>query len=492
MSSSRRSSTSSVASIAGPSSPLLSPPSSPGLVLVNEAETRNEAFDLSSDDELSDEVSAQLDRLNTSAIPPLSPTLVFLYLSVPYLKLGPLFLPNSDTPLSHSIPTLLVCALFAALTRQMWYILARYLKKMDMEEIILDVYARGAGKARTRQFLRSVVKLFTRTTRILLATIYLRVSVDILLPLIPAHFFSAARWLVTVPVALVVLPFYTAPSLAEKRIVYATWGSLLAYLTWLGAVSYAHAKGTLFSNVQWRNPGILWQGITSTAFIFSSSWTLPLYAALRGSAPVVVTKRLRRRSFRALVAISVAIAVALTLPLCFFAASPSAPGIPEGRPSALIAVSSAANLILTIPAILITTPPIPLPVAIRRGTNLPISKAAIYIITVLLSVLSSKAIMTLGDILLVFSLFGTYVLPAVLHITVHYFKRPLAIVLPTSVPRTGDGNQDGDDLLQRKEHSLQRRRLSRRLGWDAVAWISALPLGAGGSVWAVGKVLGKW
>jgi hypothetical protein len=81
-------------------------------------------------------------------------------------------------------------------------------------------------------------------------------------------------------------------------------------------------------------------------------------------------------------------------------------------------------------------------------------------------------------------------LPAVLHITVHYFKRPLSIVLPTSAMRTEDGERD--ELLQRKERHLQRRRLGRRIVWDLIAWISVFPLGVGGSVWAVGRVLGKW
>ncbi len=61
--------------------------------------------------------------------------------------------------------------------------------------------------------------------------------------------------------------------------------------------------------------------VASTAFVFSSSWTLPLYAALRGSVPPTVTKRPRRRSFRALIAASVAAAVALVLPLCLVALS---------------------------------------------------------------------------------------------------------------------------------------------------------------------------
>jgi hypothetical protein len=81
-------------------------------------------------------------------------------------------------------------------------------------------------------------------------------------------------------------------------------------------------------------------------------------------------------------------------------------------------------------------------------------------------------------------------LSAILHITVHYFKRPLSIVLPAPATRTGDG--EGDELLQRKERSLQRRRLGRRVFWDAVSWVSILLLGAGGTAWAIGRVLRRW
>ena len=173
---------------------------------------------------------------------------------------------------------------------------------------------------------------------------------------------------------------------------------------------------------------------------------------------------------------------------------------------AVISISSAANLILTIPAILITVPPTPLPYAPRRVTS-SIFKIIIYMTTTGLSVLPRKATVVLGDLLLVLSLLSTYVLPgrrldksphslingftlAVLHITVHYFKRPLSIVLPTSTARAGDG--EGDELLQRKERSLQRRRLGRRVFWDVVSWVSILLLGAGGTAWAIGRVLRRW
>lgn len=167
MSSSRHSSPSS----SEPSSPLVGSHSHPELVLVNDVNNPNEELDFSSDDE---DFAAQPDRFNTSVIPPLSPTLILLYLSIPYLKLGPIFLPTSDTPLSQSIPTLLICASFALFTRELWYLLARYLREMDIEEVVLDVFTRGSDETRTRLLLRSTVRVGTFTMRVLLASVSLR------------------------------------------------------------------------------------------------------------------------------------------------------------------------------------------------------------------------------------------------------------------------------------------------------------------------------
>jgi hypothetical protein len=276
MSSSRQSS---ISSTTGPSSPLIGSQPSPELVHVNDADFPNAELDFSSDDELPDDFAPPPDRFNASIIPPLSPTNVLLYLSIPYLKLGPMFLPTSDTPLSQSIPTLLICAAFATFTRELWYLLARYLRKMDIEEIVLDVFARGSDKARTRLLLRVIVRVGTFVMRVLLASVSLRgshfpplirssesspviVSVDALLPLVPVHSVPLARGLLTASIALVLLPLSGARSLAAKRIIYATWASFLAYLIWLGAVTYAHVKGTLSTDLHWQRPGVLWQGIS--------------------------------------------------------------------------------------------------------------------------------------------------------------------------------------------------------------------------------------
>lgn len=58
-----------------------------------------------------------------------------------------------------------------------------------------------------------------------------------------------------------------------------------------------------------------------------------------------------------------------------------------------------------------------------------------------------------------------------------------------SVPRSDSYN---DELLQRKERTLQRRRLARRIAWDVGVWVLLLPVGGGGLVWATGRVLGRW
>ena len=146
------------------------------MVHVNDADFPNAELDFFSDDELPDDFASQPERFNASIIPPLSPTLVLLYLSIPYLKLGPMFLPTSDTPLSQSIPTLLICAAFATFTRELWYLLARYLRKMDIKEVVLDVFARGSDKTRIRILLRVIVRLGTFVMWVLLASASLRGS----------------------------------------------------------------------------------------------------------------------------------------------------------------------------------------------------------------------------------------------------------------------------------------------------------------------------
>ena len=49
-----------------------------------------------------------------------------------------------------------------------------------------------------------------------------------------------------------------------------------------------------------------------------------------------------------------------------------------------------------------------------------------------------------------------------------------------------------DELLLRKERTLQRRRLGRRLVWDLGVWLVLLPVGGAGLAWAVGRAVGAF
>ena len=73
---------------------------------------------------------------------------------------------------------------------------------------------------------------------------------------------------------------------------------------------------------------------------------------------------------------------------------------------------------------------------------------------------------------------------AALHIVVHNFKSPLAIVLPRAA------GPEADELLRRKERMLQRRRLGKRLVWDIVAWALVIIFGVGGVVAIIARVTG--
>lgn len=150
------------------------------LILVHDdsEELSNIHFDFSSDDDddLSDALSSQLDRIKASSIPPLPSTLVLLYLLSPLLRLGPMLIPSADIPLKYSIPAVLVFALFALLSRQLWYMLAKYVRKADLEEVVLDAFARGRGSSKEgkRRVLRAGVRVVGAAFACILATGYLR------------------------------------------------------------------------------------------------------------------------------------------------------------------------------------------------------------------------------------------------------------------------------------------------------------------------------
>lgn len=161
-------------SSAGSSSPVLSAvDSSSALILVHEPDDHNlPDFSTDSDDE--DDAFDRQFEIRKASTTPLAPSVVFLYLLAPYLKLGTMLLPNAGLPLRYGLSSLIFFAVLSAFVRQVWYMLARYLRKADMEDVILDAFARGRGNERRRDILRRVVRGGTGGLRILLATLYFR------------------------------------------------------------------------------------------------------------------------------------------------------------------------------------------------------------------------------------------------------------------------------------------------------------------------------
>ncbi|KAK0464339.1 uncharacterized protein EV420DRAFT_1037420 [Desarmillaria tabescens] len=483
-------------SSSGSSSPVLSSlDSSSALILVHDDDDDdNTRYD--------DDDTDALFEIGRPFVQPLEPSVVLLYLLSPFLKLGATLLPYTGLPLKLGLPALFLFAVLAAFIRRIWYMLARYTRKGDVEDIVLDSFARrrGRGKERLRSVLRSVVRGGTGALRVFLAALYIRESAEVLLPLLPSDLPFSPEPVLCIGIAVVVLPFCLAQSLASKRIVYCTGLSILTYILWLTLVAVAYHKGTLKTNPSWTKMGSLWQGITTIAFAFTSSTTLSLYASLKAGIPSVTTaKRPISHSFMPLSLISVAVAVLLTFPLMIFASPPSQLRIEEefGYPlDPYIIFFNSLTLLLTVPSILVTLPSLPIPERVRQSTNVPLSKLAIFALTSLLSLVPATIFAVVSDVLLACCLSSTYILPAFLHIVIHYFKRPLSIIMPSTPSpyhRSGeDSPSSHDELLQRKERALQRSQTRKRIIWDMGVWVLLLPVGGGGFLWAFGHLAGKW
>ena len=237
-------------------------------------------FELSSDDEIVDEISARLERLRASAIPPLEPPKVFLYLLAPYLLLGPFLLSTSPLALKWSLPAFFVFALGALAARQLAYMITKYVRKPDLEDVVCDALARGHNRERTRITLRLLTRLFTTLFRVLMASIYVRgtsplfasqdqdanlvfttAAATVLAQLLSDDgLVLSSRVIVTLILAVIILPFALASSLASKAVLYGTWISVGAYIVWFGSVIFAYSRGTLYANPQWSQMGALWHG----------------------------------------------------------------------------------------------------------------------------------------------------------------------------------------------------------------------------------------
>ncbi|KAH8825143.1 hypothetical protein DL96DRAFT_165137 [Flagelloscypha sp. PMI_526] len=492
----------------GPPSPVLSPMDrSTALVLVHDYDEPISPIPDFADEEEQDE----LFEFPAPSGPQLSQMVVFIYLLAPLLKLGALLLPNTEFSLKYGLPSFLFFALLSAFARQIWYNLALYVRRPDMEYVIIDALARGRRKETFKSILSSTIRTGTRVLRLLTAAFYLREAVHSLTPLFPSTIVVPTEHALVILFAVLLLPISLAPSLASRRILYATVLSIVCFLAWLGFTSAAYASGTLQTSKAWLRVGLLWRGMTVTAFAFTSSPTLSLYASTKGAMQIIANPKKHRHYFRISASLSVAIGAAFMLPLVFFSAFPRRPET-LSKPYDLkpfIVSMYAATLLLSVPFLLVTSPPLPLSERLRRlassSNYLPISRSIYIVVIAAVAMVPHDVSVILSDLLMVSALGSTYFLPAVVHVIMHQIKRPLSIVLPqthtysplSSPPSTPLRQQHDqsesvqDPLLQQKERSLQRKQLRRRIVWDLGVWILLIPVGGGGLVWMIGEVLGR-
>jgi len=142
-------------------------------------------MNFSSEDEDNDDLDGSLGPLHQIngklSTPPLPPFTIFIYLLSPYLKLGALLLPYHQLPLNYGLSGLLMSAVLAIVARHLLYLLARYLRKADLEDVVAGTFVstkkRGRRKERReegiREFFRFLVRFGTATLRILVAAVYL-------------------------------------------------------------------------------------------------------------------------------------------------------------------------------------------------------------------------------------------------------------------------------------------------------------------------------
>lgn len=196
--------------------------------------------------------------------------------------------------------------------------------------------------------------------------------------------------------------------------------------------------------------------------------------------------------------------------------------LPVVRIHTIIRVLSATTLVLSIPSILVSIPPLRIPSL--RSVRFNVSRVLVILFVMLCglipppspspnnqdSFLISSGIFGFVVLVTLFMAYmGTYFMPTFLHVSQHFFKRPLAIIVPRAQP-SHEADESGnasagpsrwsrlplspgpeDDLLLRKERALQRKQLKRRIAWDIGVWMLLL-VSCAGLVGYGGYLSGAW
>ena len=292
------------------------------LILVHEEEDDDEdrdtehplIMDFSSSDEDSDDLDGSLSPLHQIngklSIPPLSPFTIFIYLLSPYLKLGALLLPYFQLPLRYGLSSLLISAILAVVTRHLLYLLARYLRKGDLEDVVASAFfstrkhgkRRERRKERRREFLKFSVRLGTATLRILVAAVYLRGKwqrlfspdgsfpkvfliecVLFILPIVAPMTSlrqSSVEFSLTIAAIIIGSSLSYPGFLASRLVVYVTALSIFTYLLWLTTIMYLYTQGTLPVNPERLESRNIWGGISEykSCPLVIAIWTSSSYS----------------------------------------------------------------------------------------------------------------------------------------------------------------------------------------------------------------------
>lgn len=320
------------------------------LILVNGHEDTDAAF--SSEDEERDDDDS-FEQPTPPSIVPLSSITVFLYLLSPLLKLGALLstFKVAHLPLKLALPGLFFFAALCAFSRQIWYMLSRYVRRTDIEEVFLETFARGRGRERRRFNIRMTVRFSTALLRVLLVAVYLRCTCSSYLfhsihrqvfhsvrrragPLSPReplrsatlrrHHSIGAVNLTPVLRTLTGLQPCTLPDMVISSNIHSMAclhgirpckrDVLLSHrITSAGPLAgtqYVYLLHPRFGRILIWSIGII-------TFTYSTSHTIPLYAALKGIHQPGF-KSNRSRSFKILSVLSVVTATALIVPPTIF------------------------------------------------------------------------------------------------------------------------------------------------------------------------------
>jgi hypothetical protein len=162
-----------------------SPPSSPTIIpgLSGTGSTSRlvllpDTDDPDTDEELGDdsEDSPLQPAVNSLPIPPLPPSVLFLYLLSPYLRLGAIFASDfHDASFANGLVGLVVAAFLSAVCRQIWFLLGRYLRASSTEDIFIHAFARRRrNRVGKNELARHTFTVIRGLFKVLLAAMYLR------------------------------------------------------------------------------------------------------------------------------------------------------------------------------------------------------------------------------------------------------------------------------------------------------------------------------